>query len=86
MDPDSVPLEVLAAPVPACAFSVKKLLALFFIFLIVMSRTFTSSVLNAFGEKAVSGSTPTAWGTVLQDVALVAGYAVTAYLIDNGTL
>lgn len=66
------------------AGNLKLLLALFIMFVIVVSDPFTNSVLAGFGGKAVRCRSPTSWGIVLQGLFLVIGYILMLYLIDRG--
>jgi hypothetical protein len=66
--------------------NLKLILALFVIFVLVVSDVFTNSVLAGFGEKAVKGRRPTAWGTVLQGILLVIFYILAVYLINHRIL
>ncbi len=88
--PDSVPLEALgdsAAPAPRFGVAnLKLLLALFIIFITVVSDVFTNSIIAGFGEKAVRGRGPTSWGVVLQGIFLVIGYILAVYLIEHSVL
>lgn len=85
--PDSVPLEALGgASKPAPRFSVanlKLILALFLIFVFVVSDLFTNSIIAGFGEKAVRCRAPTSWGVVLQGLFCVIGYVLAVYLIEH---
>ena len=63
----------------------KLMLALFFIFLIVVSDVFTNSIISQFGS-AVEGRDPTSWGVVLQGIFLVLGYILAVYLTEHGVL
>ena len=97
---DSVPLDAYqsddAAPSEAGASkkqeprlrvaNVKLLLAIFVIFITVVSSAFTNSVLSGFGEKAVKGRSPTSWGVVLQGIFLVLFYILAVYLTEHGIL
>jgi hypothetical protein len=62
----------------------KIIVALFLLFVVVVSDAFTNTVISAFGQKAVRGRSPTAWGVVLQGIFLVIGYVLLLYLIDRG--
>lgn len=66
--------------------NIKLLIALFFIFLIVVSDIFTNNVVSLFGEKAVVGRSPTAWGTTIQGIFLVLFYIIALYLTENNIL
>ena len=68
------------------AGNLKLLLALFVVFVLVVSEPFTNSVLAGFGEKAVRCRSPTSWGVVLQGIFLVVFYCLALYLIDRGVL
>jgi hypothetical protein len=99
---DSVPLDALealgAGSLPASRkpkegkgprlgmSSLKVLVALFFMFVVVVSDVFTNNVVSAFGEKAVRCRSPTSWGVVLQGIFLVIGYVLVLYLIERGIL
>lgn len=87
---DAVPLDILAAPAATktAAPSVggwRSFAAVFVIFLFVASNVFVDHVLAGF-RGAVEHRTPTAYGTVLQGLCLVALYAGTLGLIDAGYL
>jgi hypothetical protein len=60
--------------------NLKLLLALFLIFVMVVSDVFTNSIIAGFGEKAVRCRNPTSWGTVLQGTFLVIFYCLALYL------
>jgi hypothetical protein len=66
--------------------NIKLILALFLIFVLVVSDVFTVSILASFGEKAVHGRNATSWGTVLQGIFVVIFYAVAAFLIEHRVL
>lgn len=95
---DSVSLDALQgdpSPQPsgggknAPRFSVgnlKLILALFIIFVIVVSEVFTNSIIAGFGEKAVRCRSPTSWGIVLQGIFLVIFYILAVYLIEHRIL
>ena len=85
---DSVPLVAPAAsPAPRIQVAnVKLMVALFVIYLVVASDAFTNSVIARFGESAVKGRSPTAWGVVLQGIFLVIGYILLVYLTENKIL
>jgi uncharacterized membrane protein HdeD (DUF308 family) len=91
MEADSVPLDAAAAPPSKknrggtiSAGNVKLIVALFFIFMLVVSSTFTEHIVAGFGEKAVQGRNPTSWGVVLQGIFLVIFYILAMYLVDHG--
>lgn len=94
MQRDAVTLEELSAAAPpppraGCAGAappLKALAALFLLFLLVASDAFTGGVLASFGEKAVRGRAPTAWGVVLQGVILVVLFAGATHLASVGVL
>lgn len=85
---DSVPLTVDDGEPggDARAPGLKGLLALFVIFLVVVSDVFTNSVISGFGASAVRGREPTTWGIALQGIFLVIGYSLATYLIGQGVL
>lgn len=62
------------------------LVALFVIFLVVVSDVFVDSVVAGFGQNAVRGREPTAYGSVLQGIFLVLFYALALYLVDQKVL
>jgi len=66
--------------------NVKLLVTLFIIFIVVVSDVFTNSIVAGFGEKAVRGRTPTAWGVVLQGIFLVIFYVLAVYLTEHNIL
>jgi hypothetical protein len=94
--PDSVPLDALregkaarsakSAEPRLNTANLKLILALFVIFVIVVSSAFTNTVISAFGEKAVRCRNPTSWGTVLQGIFLVIFYVLALYLIEHRVL
>jgi hypothetical protein len=89
--PDSVPLEALSSaggktPPRFSVANLKLILALFVIFVFVVSDFFTNTVIAGFGEKAVRGRGPTSWGVVLQGIFLVIGYILAIYLIEHKVL
>ena len=61
----------------------KLIFALFIMFMVVVSDAFTTSIISKFGDSAMSGRNPTAWGTTVQGIFLVIGYIIMGYLIDN---
>jgi hypothetical protein len=86
---DAVPLESFGGgknSSRATEPSLKSLLALLVIFLLVVSDTFTDSVLSKFGPQAVQGRNPTPWGEVLRGVFVVVLYAVTINLSRRNIL
>lgn len=97
---DSVPLDAYQSDDPASGeaaagkkreprlrvANLKLLVALFIIFITVVSSAFTNSVLSGFGEKAVKGRSPTSWGVVLQGVFVVLFYILAVYLTEHGIL
>jgi hypothetical protein len=87
---DSVPLDVGSGgpsrvPRPGVA-NLKLILALFLIFVVVVSDVFTNSIIAGFGEKAVRCRSPTSWGVVLQGIFVVIGYILALYLIEHRVL
>jgi len=66
--------------------NMKLLLALFLIFIFVVSDVFTNNVIAGFGDKAVRCRTPTSWGIILQGIFLVIFYALAIYLAEQGVL
>jgi hypothetical protein len=64
----------------------KLLVAIFVMFMVVISDPFTNSVIAGFGEKAVRGRAPTSWGVVLQGIFLVIFYILAVYLTENNIL
>ena len=66
--------------------NVKLLVTLFIIFIVVVSDVFTNSIVAGFGEKAVRGRSPTAWGVVLQGIFLVIFYVLAVYLTEHNIL
>jgi hypothetical protein len=91
MDPtDSVPIDGgPGAPglgSHARMTNMKLLLALFLIFIFVVSDVFTNNVIAGFGDKAVRCRTPTSWGIILQGIFLVIFYALAIYLAEQGVL
>lgn len=65
---------------------VRSLLYLFLLFLLVVSGPFVDSVLASFGDSAVQGRDPTNWGTIIQGIFLVVGYALIIYLGEQSVL
>jgi hypothetical protein len=92
---DSVPLDALQ-PLAAGeggdkeprlrVANLKLLVALFVMFIVVVSDVFTNSIIAGFGEKAVRGRTPTSWGVVLQGIFLVIFYIIAVYLTEHHIL
>ena len=66
--------------------NLKLLVALFIMFIVVVSDVFTNSIIAGFGEKAVRCRTPTSWGTVLQGIFLVIFYIFAVYLTEHQIL
>lgn len=66
--------------------NLKLILALFLIFVVVVSDVFTNSIIAGFGEKAVRGRSPTSWGVVLQGIFLVIFYILAVYLTEHHIL
>jgi hypothetical protein len=66
--------------------NLKIILALFLIFVVVVSDVFTNSIVGGFGEKAVRCRAPTSWGIVLQGIFLVIFYILAVYLIEHRIL
>jgi hypothetical protein len=93
MDGDSVPLDAAAesghpeGKEPRLRVAnFKLLIALFLMFVTIVSDVFTNSVLAGFGEKAVRCGSPTSWGVVLQGIFLVIGYILFVYLTEHGVV
>jgi hypothetical protein len=80
-DPRVRPLVV---PGPRLA-NVKSLIAIFVIFLFVVSSLFTNSVIGNFSG-AMKGRSPTAYGTTLQGIFLVLFFVCTLHMINIGVL
>lgn len=86
---DSVPLvppQIVKKEPKLTVSSVKLFIALFIIFIIVVSDVFTNNIIAKFGDNAVVGRCPTTWGTVLQGIFLVIFYIVAIYLTEHGIL
>lgn len=86
---DSVSLDSLAEDKNAPRLrvgNIKLIMALFLIFVVVVSDVFTNSVIAGFGEKAVQCRNPTSWGTVLQGIFLVLFYIIALYLTEHKIL
>jgi hypothetical protein len=86
---DSVPLvppKIVEKEPRLTVSSVKLFIVLFVIFIIVVSDVFTNSVISKFGDSAVVGRSPTAWGTVLQGIFLVIFYIIAIYLTEHNIL
>jgi hypothetical protein len=66
--------------------SIKILIALFVIFVVIVSDVFVNNVVSGFGEKAVRCRTPTSWGVVLQGTFLVIFYIIVLALIQHKVL
>jgi len=86
---DSVPLDELDKSgfengnAPRLQVSnIKLLLALFVIFVTVVSDPFINTLHSVFGEKAVKGRTPAPWGVILQGIFLVFAYTIAIYLTE----
>jgi hypothetical protein len=65
--------------------TIKSVLALFIIFILVVSDVFANSVVAGF-RGAVHGRSPTGLGIVIQGIFLVGFYAVALYFIDAGII
>ena len=85
---DSVPLEFPSGSkkIASNSLNLKLILALFMIFVLVVSEVFTNSIIAGFGESAVRCRNPTSWGIVLQGIFLVIGYVLAVYLIEHDIL
>ena len=66
--------------------NLKLLVSIFILFIVVVSDVFTSSVISNFGESAIVGRTPTAWGITLQGIFLIIFYIIAVHLIENDVL
>lgn len=78
--------DTVDAPAPRIRVANYKLMvALFVVFLVVVSDVFTDSVISKFGS-AVKGRDPTSWGIMLQGIFLVLGYIMAVYLTEHGVL
>lgn len=86
---DSVSLDALVEEVQEKSKghgpSVKLVVALFLIFLFVVSDVFKSNVIDSFGGASKNRGT-TQFGTVLQGIFLVLFYIAANYLIDHNIL
>ena len=87
---DSVPLDAttsaaVAKKARAAPVRLKGLVALFLLFLLVVSDVFVGGVLGGFSG-ATRGRSPTAYGVVLQGVFLVLFFAVAIHLMAAGVL
>lgn len=65
--------------------NVKVLIALFAIFVLIVSDVFTNNVVSNF-RGAVQGRSPTAYGTVVQGIFLVIFFALAVHLIEGGVI
>lgn len=94
-DSDSVALDAIAPSAPEggkklgasslTGRNVKVLVALFAIFILIVSDVFTNNVVSNFGG-AVRGRSPTAYGTVVQGIFLVIFFALAVHLIEGGVI
>ena len=64
----------------APALNLKKMIALFLIYILVVSNVITNNVIANFGG-AVEGRHPTAYGTCLQGILLVLFYILVNHLV-----
>ncbi len=92
-DGDSVPLEAFSKGStpprrePRLQFgNIKLLIALFVIFIIVVSDVFTNSIIAGFGCNAVRGRALTSWGVTLQGIFLVIFFIIAIYLTEHKIL
>lgn len=88
---DSVPINLSNQETPDHPLSekwvrLKLLVFLYILFLLVVSDVFVFSVISQFGEKTVSGRTPTTWGVMIQGVFLVIFYIIAIYLVEKKVL
>ncbi len=60
--------------------TIQNLITIFFLFLFVVSDFFTNNVIAKCGKKTMQGRFPSAWGVVLQGVALVIGVSIMMYI------
>lgn len=60
--------------------TIQNLITIFFLFLFVVSDFFTNNVIAKCGKKTMQGRYPSAWGVVLQGVALVIGVSIMMYI------
>ena len=74
--------DELGGPPVAPRFIWKRLVALFLIFMLVISDVFASGVLGLF-PGAMEGRQPTLLGSVLQAASCVGLYAGAAWLVDK---
>ena len=77
---DSVSIDSLGCTKTSGMGGIRSLCYLFLLFLLIVSSPFVDTVLSGFGDPAVSGRTPTNWGTIIQGIFLVIGYAAIVYL------
>lgn len=66
--------------------NIKLFIALFIIFMIVVSDCFTDGIIANFGDSAVHGRDLTTWGVSLQGIFLVIFYILTIYLSENNII
>jgi hypothetical protein len=66
--------------------NIKLIIALFVIFIIVVSDVFTNSIIAGFGDSAMKGRSPTSWGIILQGIFLVIFYIIAIYLTEHQIL
>lgn len=64
------------------ATNIKVLLALFLVFMFIVSDIFTDNIVSGF-PSATKGRSPTLYGTVLQGIFLVIFYAIAVHLIER---
>jgi len=60
--------------------TIRNLITIFFLFLFVVSDFFTNNIIAKCGKKTMHGRFPSAWGVVLQGVALVIGVSIMMYI------
>lgn len=78
--------QVAAAGSASAKPNVKILVALFLIFMVVVSDMFTNNIVSCFGESAVRGRAATPWGVMIQGIFLIIFYIMFTYLVSNGIL
>ena len=66
--------------------SIKSIVILFILFLLLISDVFVDNIIAQFGDRALTGRTPTNYGIVLQGIFLSLFYIIAMYLIENSIL
>jgi hypothetical protein len=82
---DAVPLEL--PPAQRSPYvtmgSLKVIVLVFLAFLVVSSEGFLTGAISLFGQSAMCGRSPTAWGVVLQGLFFVFFYMLVLAAVEN---